>query len=306
MLNGIRVFLAKISYLLQETGLGLQRGGWLNWAAVSTLMVLLFLVGTSLELSWGLDNAVQMLGSRLEISAYLEPDTKGSDLQSHVKQLPHVADVRVISKDEAWRDLLIDMGLQDEQTVEAQLGTQNPLVDALRVQADSSESLPEVAEVLKGVKGIDEIYYGSQVINQLAELQGLLRLGTLTVTGILTLTTVAVITTTIRLIVMARRREIEVMQLVGATNTWIYLPFILQGCIFGVIGAAGAWSLVLGSQQVFHDLLTQVIVLPFLQLPPTLSQSYFWILPGVLLGMGILLGTTSSLIAVSKSTLRYR
>ncbi|MGY2766826.1 cell division protein FtsX [Thermostichus sp. OS-CIW-31] len=294
-------FLNKIRYLLQETFLGLRRGGWLNWAAVSTLLVLLFLVGIGVELSWGVDATVQSLGGQLEISVYLEPERQGVELQPQVAQLPHVAEVKVITKDQAWRTLLIEMGIQDEAAMETQLG-ENPLVDALRVKADSTEALGEVAEQIRQLEGVDEVYYGDRIVEQLAQLQDMLRLGSLTITGVLALTAVAVITTTIRLIVMARRREIEVMQLVGATAAWIYLPFILQGCLFGVISAVGAWGLILGSQQLLQELLEQLIALPFLKvMQADRSQLEFWLLPSMLLGMGVFLGTTSSLIAVRKS-----
>lgn len=294
-------FLNKIRYLLQETFLGLRRGGWLNWAAVSTLLVLLFLVGIGVELSWGVDATVQSLGGQLEISVYLEPERQGVELQPQVAQLPHVAEVKVITKDQAWRTLLIEMGIQDEAAMETQLG-ENPLVDALRVKADSTEALGEVAEQIRQLEGVDEVYYGDRIVEQLSQLQDMLRLGSLTITGVLALTAVAVITTTIRLIVMARRREIEVMQLVGATAAWIYLPFILQGCLFGVISAVGAWGLILGSQQLLQELLEQLIALPFLKvMQADRSQLEFWLLPSMLLGMGVFLGTTSSLIAVRKS-----
>lgn len=293
--------LNKIRYLLQETFLGLRRGGWLNWAAVSTLLVLLFLVGIGVELSWGVDATVQSLGGQLEVSVYLEPERQGVELQPQVAQLPHVAEVKVITKDQAWRNLLLEMGIQDEAAMETQLG-ENPLVDALRVKADSTEALGEVAEEIRQLEGVDEVYYGDRIVEQLAQLQDMLRLGSLTITGVLALTAVAVITTTIRLIVMARRREIEVMQLVGATAAWIYLPFILQGCLFGVISAVGAWGLILGSQQLLQELLEQLIALPFLKvMQADRSQLEFWLLPSMLLGMGVFLGTTSSLIAVRKS-----
>lgn len=263
--------------------------------------MLLFLVGIGVELSWGVDATVQSLGGQLEISVYLEPERQGVELQPQVAQLPHVAEVKVITKDQAWRTLLIEMGIQDEAAMETQLG-ENPLVDALRVKADSTEALGEVAEQIRQLEGVDEVYYGNRIVEQLAQLQDMLRLGSLTITGVLALTAVAVITTTIRLIVMARRREIEVMQLVGATAAWIYLPFILQGCLFGVISAVGAWGLVLGSQQLLQELLEQLIALPFLKvMQADRSQLEFWLLPSMLLGMGVFLGTTSSLIAVRKS-----
>lgn len=302
MLAALNRFVNKLLYLLQETVLGLRRGGWLNWAAVSTLTVLLFLVGISLEMSWGLEATVRSLGSQLEISAYLEVGKPGSELSPQIQQIPEVTEVRLVAKDEAWKDLLVEMGIEDEEAMTTQLEN-NPLVDAFRIRVNATEALGPVAQQVEAMPGVDEVYYGDQVVFQLAQLQDTLRLGSLSVTGVLALTTVAVITTTIRLIVMARRREIEVMQLVGATAAWIYLPFILQGSLFGVIGSMGAWGLVLGSQQLLRDLLSRLIALPFLQIPQESGPLGAGMLPVILLGMGLMLGTTSSLIAVRKSTM---
>jgi cell division transport system permease protein len=294
-------FLYKIRYLLQETLLGLRRGGWLNWAAISTLLVLLFLVGIGLELSWGVEATVRSLGGQLEISVYLEPGRRGVELEPQVARLPHVEAVRVITKEQAWRDLLLEMGIQDEAALETQLG-ENPLVDTLRVKADSAATLAQVAEQIRRLEGVDEVYYGSRVVEELAQLQELLRLGSLGILGVLTLAAVAVTTTTIRLVVIARRREIEVMQLVGATAAWIYLPFVLQGCLFGLISALGAWGLVLGSRQLLQEALEQLIALPLIKGFQAGSDPLkAWFLPLLLLGMGISLGTSSSLIAVRKS-----
>ncbi|GAB4217919.1 MAG: permease-like cell division protein FtsX [Synechococcales cyanobacterium] len=298
--SALSTFGYKVTYLLHETLLGLRRGGWLNWAAVSTLMVSLFLVGISLNLSWGLDASMRALGNQLQISAYLYPSQTAAAVVPTVSGLEHVAQVQVISKEDAWKQLLIDMGVAERGSVEQQLGA-NPLVDTLRVQVDDIQFLDQVAATLKRLEPIEEVAYGSQVVKQMNSLQETLRLGSLTVTGVLTLAAVAVITTTIRLIVMARRREIEVMQLVGATAAWIYMPFIVQGFLFGVISALTAWGLILGSQGVINDVFGTVLVLPFLQLSSEQNLTY-WLLPLILLGLGTFLGTTGSLIAVQRSS----
>jgi hypothetical protein len=85
---------------------------------------------------------------------------------------------------------------------------------------------------LAKLPGIDEVQYLDEVLKRMQQLNQGLSWVSLSITTVLSLTAVAVITTTIRLIVMARRREIEIMQLVGATSSWIYLPFILQGHCF--------------------------------------------------------------------------
>ncbi|MEL7474972.1 MAG: permease-like cell division protein FtsX, partial [Cyanobacteria bacterium J06555_12] len=110
LFSGISRFFTKFDYLLRETFLGLRRGGWLNWAAVSTLMVLLFLVGISLQLSWGLDNTLDSLGSQVEISVFLEPEVTAEAIEPSLSAMDGVADFSAISKDAAFNELLLAMG----------------------------------------------------------------------------------------------------------------------------------------------------------------------------------------------------
>jgi cell division transport system permease protein len=248
-------FLTKLDYLLRETLLGLQRGGWMNWAAVSTVTVLLFLFGMSLQASWKLEGLLNQFGSPVEVSVYLDPGAPVEKVMPLVAQLPHVTDVQTISKEQAWAALVKEMGLSDIEAATEQLEG-NPLVDELKVKAQASRHVPTIAKQLTQIPGVDEVQYMDEVIQRMQQLNQGLGWVSLTVISLLSLTAVAVITTTIRLIVMARRREIEIMQLVGATTSWIYLPFILQGMTFGVLGAMIAWVLISSVQLFLANLLT--------------------------------------------------
>lgn len=297
-------FLTKLDYLLRETLLGLRRGGWMNWAAISTVTVLLFLFGISLQASWQLEGLLNQFGSQLEISAYLDTGIQANDLQATVAALPGVADVRSVPKEVAWSDLVKDLGISDINGATKQLEG-NPLVDELKVKASSSETVPELAQRLKQVKGIDEVQYVDEAVQRVGQLNQGLSWVSLTVTSLLTLTAIAVITTTIRLIVMARRREIEVMQLVGATTGWIYLPFILQGIVFGLVGAAIAWGLISSVQHFLHKLLMQQpdfvqFLVSGIQPNPVKTL----ILPLILLGFGGSVGIMGSLFAVRRIALK--
>ena len=255
VLNVLQIF-TKSDYLLRETLLGLKRSGWMNWAAVSTVTVLLFLFGMSLQASWQLDGLVNQFGSQLEVSVYLETGVQADDLKPLVRSMPEVTSVISIPKEEAWGELVKDLGLSDIQGASEQLNG-NPLVDQMTVKAKSSEAVPVLAAKLKQVQGVEEVKYVDEAVKRLAQLNQGLNWVSLGITMMLTLTAIAVINTTIRLIVMARRREIEVMQLVGATDTWIYLPFVLQGLILGGVGALIAWGLIAGVQGFLARLLAQ-------------------------------------------------
>jgi cell division transport system permease protein len=297
-------FLTKLDYLMRETLLGLRRGGWMNWAAVSTVTVLLFLFGISLQASWQLEGLLNRFGSQLEVSAYLDTGVQATDLKPQVTVMPEVAEVRTVSKEEAWAALVQDMGLSDINGATRQLEG-NPLVDELKVKAKSPEQVPVLAEKLAQLSGVDDVQYVDEAVKRVAQLNQGLNWVSLAVTSMLTLTAIAVITTTIRLIVMARRREIEVMQLVGATTTWIYLPFILQGIVLGIVGALVSWGLINGMQRFLQQVLSrQPEFVQFLTNGLQLSPFQVFLLPLVLLGFGSSVGVMGSLFAVRRIALK--
>lgn len=296
--------LTKADYLMRETLLGLRRGGWMNWAAISTMTVLLFLFGISLQASWQLEGVLNQFGSQLEVSVYLDSGVSAQSLEPTVAALPDVSSVQAISKEAAWADLVADLGISDIAGATEQLKG-NPLVDALRVKASSSEGVPTLASKLKALEGVSDVLYVDEAVRRIHQLNEGLRWSSFWVIGILSLTAIAVITTTIRLIVMARRHEIEVMQLVGATTVWIYLPFILQGAFFGLVGAGVAWGLLSGIHQFLHELVNQQSdFIQFVVNGLALSHQQAILLPTSLLGLGCAVGLLGSLVAVRKYALR--
>ncbi|EDX85199.1 efflux ABC transporter, permease protein [Synechococcus sp. PCC 7335] len=295
--------LARTDYLFQETFRGLQRGGWMNWAAISTMTVLLFLFGTSLQVSWQVEGMLNQFGSQLVISTYLESGVGADTLTEQVSQLPGVVSVEAVSREQAWSQLTSDLGLSNISNAIDQLNG-NPLVDELKVKARDTQQVPQLAATLKNLPGVDEVLYVSEMIQQLRDLNIGLQWASLVVVSLLSIAATTVVTTTIRLIAIARRQEIEVMQLVGATRIWIYLPFLIQGAVFGIIGAGGAWGLLLAAQQGLRSVSTgngQPSFIEFLANGLQLSSHQWMVLPCSLVLLGTGLGVLGSLLAVEKA-----
>jgi len=292
--------LTKLDYLLKETWLGLQRGSWMNWAAISTVTVLLFLFGMSLQTSWQLETLLNQFGSQLEVSVYLKPNATVESIQPLVAQMPQVSAIQATTKEQAWGQLVKELGISDIEAATEQLG-ENPLVDELKIKALNSQAVPALATQLVKMKGVDSVQYVDEAVRRVSQLHQGLNWISFTITTVLTITAIAVTTTTIRLIVMARRKEIEVMQLVGATSTWIYLPFVLQGITFGLLGGAIAWGFISIIQQFLGQLLAQQPeFIQFLTNGLKLSLVQTILLPLVLLSFGSIVGLIGSLFAVRR------
>jgi cell division transport system permease protein len=290
--------LTRLIYLLQETLRAIQRGGWMNWAAVSTVTVLLFLFGFSLQANWQVDRLIGQFGSQLEVTAFLNPGVEAQSLIPFVKPFAEVTAIEQVTKEQAWADLSQELKLPDLPTVTTQLNG-NPLVDELRVKARSLQDVPTLVKKLQGLRGIETVQYWPEVLQRLDQLSRSLRWLGFVVISLLTLAAIAVITTTIRLIITAHRREIEIMQLVGATSIWIWLPFILQGLLFGTVGGGLAWVLMVVVQQSLSGLLMQQPdFIQFLGSGLQIDAAELLILPLILLSFGGFVGLLGSLFAV--------
>ncbi|NUN66162.1 ABC transporter permease [Pseudanabaena biceps] len=300
MLQNVVRFFTKIDYLLRETFLGLRRGGWMNWAAISTVAVLLFLFGASLQASWQLENVLSQLGNQLEISVYLDENAVGESMQSRLLLVEGVAAAKLIPKEDAWKNLMQDLGKSDLSKATQQLGG-NPLVDEFKVRAVSSDRVPDVAKRISGLQGINEVWYTNEVVERIGQLRQALSSSSVAIVAIFTVIAIAVITTTIRLIVLARRREIEVMQLVGATAVWIYFPFVLQGIFFGITGAAAAYGMLMLSLNLLGGaIVNQPELIKSLTLGLTTDLRSQLLLPTVLVVFGSVIGVLGSLLAVRR------
>lgn len=273
----------------------------MNWAAISTMTVLLFLFGVSLQASWQVEGLLNQFGSQLVISTYLESGVEASSLANEVQKLPGVVTVEPVSKEQAWEQLTADLGLSDVSNASSQLKG-NPLVDELKVKAREAEEVPQLAKTLKSMAGVSDVLYVSEVIQQLRDLNQGLRWVSLVIVSLLSLTAIAVVTTTIRLIAIARRHEIEVMQLVGATRSWIYLPFLLQGAALGLVGASSSWALLFSVQSALKSLSAsqQPAFIEFLIDGLRLTPQQGILLPLALVGLGVSIGLVGSVFAVKK------
>ncbi|MEM6502870.1 MAG: permease-like cell division protein FtsX [Cyanobacteria bacterium P01_C01_bin.89] len=293
--------LTRWGYLWQETWRGFRRGGWMNWAAVATVAVSLFLLGTSLQASWHLERLLNQFGSQLEISVYVQPQVDPTPVQAAVEALPEVASVTLVSKGDAWEGLVKELGISNIEVATQQLEG-NPLLDELKVKVTSPAVAPEVAAQVENIAGVEDTRYVAEVVTRLREVNELLTWVGLGAIALVISAAVATTMTTIRLVVAARSQEIEIMRLVGATRGWIYLPFLMQGAVFGLQGGVIAWGAIAVVQQILRSVLSsQPSFLQFLarELPLTSRETLLLLIVLLIFGTGV--GLIASALAVRRT-----
>ncbi|WP_448514396.1 cell division protein FtsX [Parathermosynechococcus lividus] len=287
-----------LDFLIPEMRRSLWRGGWLNGAAVIAVAVTLFIFGWGWQMSHTLGAAVAALGNRLEITAYVAPDlpeTAIARLKQELAALPAVERLTWIGRDRAWAELQADLGLTTQQG-DLHLFEQNPLSDEVKIRAKTLDQVASLATQIAQQQGIESVQYLERALSGLQRLQRVIRTATIALVLLLGVTVVALVSAILRLIILVRQPDIEIMILVGATQRWIYTPFFVQATGLGGIGGAVAWLAGASSSQHLQHWLSRQFSGGAIANSVTLEWS--WLLGVSLVLAGICLGGLSTLLAI--------
>lgn len=237
----------KISYFFSETATNLRRNLLMTVAAVVTVAISLLLLGGVAILHMAVRNMTYNWEAKVEVSAYLSDDiTEGEQqtLETEIAALPQVQEVTYVSQAEALEEFEQIFSGQPELVGPLD---ENSLPASLRIKLHDAEDTETVAALIRGRPGVDDVRFGGTIIKTLLRVNSLLRTITLVLAVILMAAAAALIANTIRLGIFARREEIGIMKLVGATKWFIRIPFMLEGVFAALVGAIIAGSIVLAA-----------------------------------------------------------
>ncbi|WP_072916071.1 permease-like cell division protein FtsX [Desulforamulus aeronauticus] len=283
--------LNSIKYFFKEAFTSLVRNSWLSVSSIGIVTVSLIILGASLLLVVNAEKLAQSVESSVEITAFLKEDVgkvERDRIKDKIKENSAVSTIEFISKEQALKDMKQSFG--ERSDILESLEDSNPLPDAFRIKTKTAEAVPAAARALEKINGIEQVRYGQGVVEKLLNVTKWVRLASIVTLGLLTLAAVFLIATTIRMSVFARRREIGIMKVLGATNWFVRFPFMLEGIVLGLTGGLLAILVVdLG----YLSLMQKVKVsLPFIQLVNE-SQVILSIL-GSMIGLGIFIGALGS------------
>ena len=232
--------MARFEYLFRETTSGLRRNGLVAFAAISTTFIALFLFGLSLLISRQVSLMIEATTGNVEVAVYLTDPVNTDNVQSltnTLNGLDVVADVHYENKQEAcdrFRRLFAEQeALVNNVDCDA-------LPASLRVKMEDPEQYAQVQAVLKGQPGIEQIVDQSAFLDRLFAVTRVFRVGVLLVAFVMLVSASILIANTVRMGLFARRKEIGIMKLVGATNWRIRMPFLVEGLFESLIGAVAA------------------------------------------------------------------
>ena len=285
----------KVKFFLGEVLRNFSRNTGMQLTAIGTVAITIVLLGLFLFVRAALADAGNRLLDQIEISAYLRPDATAAQaaaIGGFLAKDPRIASAQFVPKKQG----LAELRARTRGAIDTELLTENPLPDKFRIRVREPEAVDAVAATVRRLTGVDNVVYGQKIVQRLLALGGVLR--RVGIGLILAFVGVAsiIISNTIRLTVFARRREIAIMQLVGATNTYIRLPFICEGLLDGLIGALVALALLAGARAALWPRLLEA--LPWVQL--TAMPVDARILAAQLILTGVAIGVLASWISVGR------
>ncbi len=283
-------------YVLAEGVGGFARNGLMSVAAVTITMVTLLALGGALVVAGTLDQIARHLEQQVQVVVYLRdglPPREVAALRDRLYRLPGVTGLTHVSQDEALAQL--QKSLRGAAPFGDLLG-RNPLPASFVVTADHPSRLGAIAAAAERLPQVEDVSYGVQGVARLLAVTRIVRLFGAVAGGTLAGVALIIIASTIRLTVFARRAEIEVMRLVGATAWFIRWPFVVEGGITGACGAGAAVIIVLAASAFVMPRAREA--LPFLPLPGAeqVALAVSW----KLMVWGVVIGVVGSLLAVGR------
>ncbi len=229
-------------YFLGEAFRSLRANSMVNLLAVGTISMAMLIVGFFLIVFFNIQSAVNAMGDRLEMSVYLKDGLTQHEkdfLYSRLKAEPGVRKVIFLSKAEALASFSKE--LKGQEALIRGLG-ENPLPDSYELNVDrryaESGRLEILAKKFSGLPGVEDVTYGKQGAELLSGLYKLLTYGGLVRAVLLGVSVVFIISNSVRLALYSRGQEIELMQWIGATRSFIQGPFLLEGTLLAMLGSA--------------------------------------------------------------------
>ncbi len=300
----------KFSTLLRHMREGVKsiwRNGWMSFASISSMVISLLILGIFILLAMNINHMADQFESKVQIRVFLKTeitDEKAAELQNKIGNLAEVSKIKLVSKEEGLELLRKAMGDDNAGLLDGYEDERNPLPLSFTIDVYDPQAVEQTAEQISTINRLDgdepiqRIKYGQGTVEKLFKITNSVRnVGFLLVIG-LAITAIFLISNTIKMTIVARRREIGIMKLVGATNTFIRWPFFVEGALIGIFSSVVTTVIVwFGYAKVFKALQMEMASLMVTMLP---VKEGMYMASIVLVALGTLIGIWGSTISVRK------
>ena len=284
----------KIGYLIAEGFKSIFTHGFMSFASVTIIIACLVIMGSFTLLSVNIDDAIVDLEQENEVVCFVDEELSDADslaIQPAIESIDNIATLRYMSREEAMENFSKDYDAGLFEDVDATVFRHRYIVTLKDITM-----MAQTKAALESIDGVADVNAHLEIANAFISIRNVVSLVSLIIVTILAIVSIFIMSNTIKLATFGRREEIAIMKMVGATNAFIRLPFIIEGLILGLLGAAVAFFIEWGvynlvSQKVMGGIVGALVdIIPFTTL-------MFPVL-GVFLAVGIAVGTFGSAIAI--------
>ncbi|MBO7252113.1 MAG: permease-like cell division protein FtsX [Oscillospiraceae bacterium] len=259
--------LNNLGYLIKEGFRGIFLHGFMSFAAVCVTVACLVIVGSFSALAYNLDLMVEDLNQTSEILVYIDSelsDAEAKSIGTKINLLDNVMQAKFVSREEALADFIADHdGDSAFSGVQA-----SDLRHRYVVTLEDNTKMKQTDEQLKQLPGVAKTNAAYELAEGFSTIQDVLHLVTMAVIAVLLVVSLLIISNTVKLAMYDRKDEIAIMKMVGATNSFIRLPFVVEGFTLGMIGAVLAFGLMWVGYDTMIDRISAVDSLQLFSLVP--------------------------------------
>jgi cell division transport system permease protein len=238
-----------VEYVAKETAANLWRNRMMALAAILTVAVSLSLVGTALLLRQAVNRQIGELGRNVNLQIFVQPSATAqqvASIRTEIHQTPQITSCTYLDHEQSYEQARQILSGSPSAIAALTPATTPPV---FRCQLANPSEGPAVVALFNGISGVYRAEVPSQSIHVLEQVTNVLQVILLVIAIVLLVSSLVLILNAIRMAIFARRREVGVMKLVGATNWFIRVPFMLEGLVQGMLGAIVAVVIVLLSNM---------------------------------------------------------
>jgi cell division transport system permease protein len=289
--------MSRLSYFVRETLISLRRNLLMTIAGIITVAVSLFLFGGILLVSRTVDHGTARWSHGVELEIFMKnpvPDTQIADVRTALQNSSSVKSSKFLNHEDAYKEF---KKIFRDQPALIESTSPSDLPESFRVVPTKAEYTADIANQFHDFTGVDQVITAQEQVKRILTATRVIRWAFFAMAGVLLASSLFLIVNTIRLATYARRREIEVMKLVGASNWFVRVPFMAEGLVQGAVGAGFAFGFVFILKIVITNLLDNKHNL--LQAFYVTNADAIWIGLFVVL-IGAAIGTMGSMIGLRR------
>ena len=284
-------------YLLKEGVRGIFLHGFMSFAAVCVTVACLIIIGSFSMLLYNLNITVAEVEQDAEILVYIDEnytEAEAKSVGSKINMIENVHQATFVSRQQALEEFVAKQGNEAAfQGIQADV-----LRDRFIVTLEDNNRMKETVPMIEAVSGVDEVNAPYRVAEAFATVQHILRIVSAAVIILLLVVSLLIISNTVKLAMYDRRDEIAIMKMVGATNAFIRFPFVVEGFLLGMFGAAMAFFLEWGLYNALVSWIGKVDALNLLQFVP--FAELLWPMMGTFGAAGLFVGIFGSFTSIRR------